>query len=112
MLLSSDGALDACVGTSRTVTIISDDRTGADGRPPVGGAATLVDHPGCQRRFTIAPGVDFGWTESIKIPPVAFGPATLSLGVQIVYPRSCHVFGCADMMTHASTRTVTRWVLP
>ena len=93
----------------RQVTLISETRQ-VVGRSPVGGAATLVDHPGCQRRFTVDPGAQYRWTESVEIPNVVPGPASLDLYVQVVYPRHCHkVYGCYDTTLHASTRAVVRY---
>src|SRR5262245_66005025 len=46
--------IDACVGLSRNVRILPDNDT--DGNEPLGISAHVVDHPGCQQRFRLAPG--------------------------------------------------------
>ena len=100
--------LDACLGPSRQMSVISDNRTGVDGRPPVGGFASLVDHPGCERRFTLEPGAHFGWKEAVGIPNVGPGPASLTVHIQIVSPHHCDRYGCYDTMLTASTRATIR----
>ena len=79
-----------------------------EGRPPVSGYITDVDHPSCGRRFRIAPGADFSWEEAVSLPSVAAGPALLTLGVQVLWPQHCDRYGCHDTMLAASRRVTLR----
>ena len=93
--------IDACVGVARNVRIVPDNDT--DGNEPIPISAEFVDHPGCQRRFRLAPGAHFEWQETTKLPGFVFGPASLEIDVQIVDPRHCHPYvGCPEMMLTAS----------
>jgi hypothetical protein len=93
--------IDACVGLSRNVRIAPDNDT--DGNEPIGVSADVVDHPGCQQRFRLAPGAHFEWNETTRVPGIVFGPASLEVDVQIVDPSHCHPFlGCPDTMLTAS----------
>jgi hypothetical protein len=93
--------IDACIGPSRNVRIVPDNDT--DGNEPIGISADVVDHPGCQRRFRLAPGAHFEWNETTKVPGIVYGPATLEVDVQIVDPGHCDgVLGCPDVMLTAS----------
>ena len=58
--------LDPCLSSARQVLVLSDNRTGVDGRPPLGGSLSLVDHPGCERRFALEPGAHFAWKEVVE----------------------------------------------
>lgn len=96
-------SIDACVGLSRYVSIVPENDT--DGNEPLGISAFVVDHPGCQQRFRLAPGGHFEWNETTTLPGIVFGFATLEVDVQIVDPRHCHRFvGCPETMltAHAS----------
>jgi hypothetical protein len=93
-------AIDACVGVSRNLRIVPDNDT--DGNEPIGISADVVDHPGCQQRFRLAPGAHFEWNETTRLPGIVFGPASLEVDVQIVDPRHCHAsVGCPDTMLTA-----------
>jgi hypothetical protein len=93
--------IDACVGPSRNVRIVPDNDT--DGNEPIGISAHVVDQPGCQQRFRLAPGAHFEWNEATHLPGIVFGPASLEVDVQIVDPRHCHSSsGCPDTMLTAS----------
>jgi hypothetical protein len=93
--------IDACVGLARNVRIVPDNDT--DGNEPLGISADVIDHPGCQQRFRLAPGAHFEWKETTKVPGILFGPATLEVDVQVVDPRHCHPsLGCPDIMMTAS----------
>jgi hypothetical protein len=100
--------LDACLGPSRGVSVLSDNRTGGDGRSAFGGSASLVDHPGCQRRFTLEPGGHLAWKESVGVPNVVAGPAVLMVQIQVVSPHHCDRYGCYDTVLTASTRATIR----
>ena len=92
--------IDACVGLSRNVRIVPDNDT--DGNEPIGISARVVDHPGCQQRFRLAPGAHVEWNEITHVPGIVFGFASLEVDVQIVDPRHCQVFvGCPDTMLTA-----------
>jgi hypothetical protein len=99
--------IDACVGLSRNVRIVPDNDT--DGNEPIGISAHVVDHPGCQQRFRIAPGAHFEWNETTSVPGIVVGPASLEVDVQIVDPRHCQPSsGCPDTMLTASAPTDIR----
>jgi hypothetical protein len=94
-------SMDACVGPSRNVRIVPDNDT--DGNEPLGVSAHVVDRPGCQQRFRLAPGAYFEWNETTNLPGIVLGPASLEVDVQIVDPRHCHPsLGCPDTMLTAS----------
>lgn len=93
-------SIDACVGPSRNVRIVPESDT--DGNEPIGISEHVVDHPGCQQRFRLAPGAHFEWNETTKVPGIVFGHASLEVDVQIVDPRHCDL-GCPDTMLTAST---------
>ena len=93
--------IDACVGRSRNIRIVPENDT--DGNEPIGISADVVDHPGCQQRFRLAPGAHVEWNETTKVPGILLGPASLEVDVQIVDPRHCHPSsGCPDTMLTAS----------
>lgn len=94
-------SIDACVGPSRNVRIVPENDT--DGNEPIGISEHVVDHPGCQQRFRLAPGAHFDWSEPTKVPGIVFGHASLEVDVQIVDPRHCDpLLGCPDTMLTAS----------
>jgi hypothetical protein len=94
-------SIDACVGLSRNVRIVPDNDT--DGNEPIGISTHVVDRPACQRRFRLAVGAHFEWSETTLVPGIVRGPARLEVDVQIVDPRHCHpLSGCPDTMLTAS----------
>lgn len=50
---SSRHTIDGCVGPSRNVWIIPEDDT--QGNEPISISEHVVDHPGCQQRYRLAP---------------------------------------------------------
>ena len=100
-----DGVLEVCLGLSRQISVIADQRAAEDGRPAVGGSATAVDHSSCQARFTLQPGARWAWSETVAVPQVPPGPALLTVGVEVVSPHHCdRRYGCYSTMVTASTR--------
>ena len=85
--LSSRGAsvVEACLGPSRSVHYTSSG--------PQGTRATFVDHPGCEKEFTITPGSEITWQETLEVPHVE-GGVEVEVDVEIVNPRWCGGLGC------------------
>jgi hypothetical protein len=101
VLNSGRRPIDGCVGLSRNIRIVPDNDT--DGNEPIGVSAHVVDRPGCQQRFRLAPGAHFEWNETTNVPGIVLGPASIEVDVQIVDPSHCHPFlGCPDTMLTAS----------
>ena len=50
-------AIEGCVGPSRNVWITPEDDT--QGNEPISISEHVVDHPGCQQRYRLAPGAHF-----------------------------------------------------
>ena len=98
-------AIDACVSSGRSVSILSDSRAS---RRPVAGSGTVVDHPGCTQRFHLAPSEQITWAETARIPDVSPGPASLQASVQVVSPLGCGRFGCPATTLRTSTRVSIR----
>jgi hypothetical protein len=99
--------IDACVGQSRNVRIVPDNDT--DGNEPIGISAYVVEHPGCQWRFRLAPGAHFEWDEATNVPGIVFGLASLEVDVQIVDPRHCQrLSDCPETMLTAKAPTDIR----
>ncbi|HEY9466348.1 MAG TPA: hypothetical protein VIR54_24800 [Vicinamibacterales bacterium] len=100
-------AIEGCVGPSRNVWITPEDDT--QGNEPISISEHVVDHPGCQQRYRLAPGAHFDWDETTRVPGIVRGFAKLAVDVQIVDPRHCdHAFGCPEMMLTASAPIAIR----
>ncbi len=98
---SGQRSVTACVGHSRNVRIVPENDT--DGNEGITISATVLDHPGCKQRFTLAPGAHLEWNETTELPGIVFGPTTLEVDVQIVDPSHCHSHvGCPDVMLTAN----------
>jgi len=100
-------AIEGCVGPSRNVWITPEDDT--QGNEPISISEHVVDHPGCQQRYRLAPGAHFDWDETTRVPGIVRGFAKLAVDVQIVDPRHCdHVVGCPEMTLTASAAVAIR----
>jgi len=78
----------ACLGPSRSVSYKGSSSSGV--------SATLVDHPGCTREFTIQSGGMISWNEVLEVPHLSRGHVEVEVSVQIVNPRRCGGWGhCA-----------------
>lgn len=64
---------------------------------PAGGGVGTVDHPGCAERFHLAPGERVSRRQSLVVPDIGVGEASLNISVQVVHPRDCApLYGCYD----------------
>jgi len=57
---------------------------------------TLVDHPYCGESFRIKPGGSVTFTQTVEVPSLPPGEATILVSVTVVYPRRCGRYGCYD----------------
>jgi len=106
--LRNDGkkGIAACLGYAREVLAISDVRF--PGRS-IRANARLVDHPGCEEPFSLAPGSEFEWTEDVTIPDVMPGPGQLRISIAIVHPRACeNRYGCYTTRIRTILKTEIR----
>ena len=59
------------------------------------GRADLIDHPGCDRPFTLPPGGTYEWVQQIEIPrSVGAGRLRINGWLYIVQPGNCGPYGC------------------
>lgn len=93
--------VSACLGVSRTIHLMAVPLQFRDGLPPIEGHVRIVDHPYCERRFSLAPGQSLTWREDITLGDIGPGLATLSTAVQVVDPKDCDQDGCYDIMLSA-----------
>jgi hypothetical protein len=78
----------ACLGPSRSVSYKVASSSGI--------SSSFVDHPGCTREFTIQPGGEMTWAETLEVSRLSEGRVQLQVDVQIVNPRRCGSWGnCA-----------------
>ena len=75
----------ACLGPSRSVSYKVASTSGS--------SSSFVDHPGCTREFTIQPGGEMTWAETLEVPRLSDGRVQLQVDVQIVNPRRCGSWG-------------------
>ncbi len=83
-----DSTAKACLGESRSVSSRAGSWSGT--------SSTFVDHPGCMREFTIAPGGNMAWRETLEVRHLPDEAVEAKVDVQIVKPRRCGNWGsCA-----------------
>jgi hypothetical protein len=93
----STAPLDACVAEGWTYHVFGTKRDA--------GHASVIDHPGCVRRFSLKPGESLEWAMPITIGEVGPGPARLFASVQISLLKGCHeLYGCYS--THVSAHYI------
>lgn len=61
-----------------------------------------VDHPTCQRKFTLAPTEKLEWSEELIVRDLTPGDATLTGWVKLAIPQSCGEYGCDEFLLRAS----------
>jgi len=89
----------ACVGPSRSV----DFKAGSFG----GTSFDFVDHAGCTREFTIQPGNQISWAETITVHDLRQGPLEIEVEVQITNPNRCGGWGnCASFYLKSNRVTI------
>lgn len=82
-------AINACLGPSRSVSYYSTSGLGT--------SFSFVDHPGCVRAFTIQPGENMTWSETLEVPRLSQGRVEVEVGVQVANPQRCGRFGCSTI---------------
>lgn len=93
----STAAVAGCVGEAKGYNI--------SGTRKSTGRSNTVDHPGCLRRFELAPGQVLEWTEPVEILDVGEGPGRLNAWIQVVDPEHCDKNHGCDF-SHISSRFV------
>jgi hypothetical protein len=83
----SDKQVDACVAEGWTYHVFGAKRED--------GAASVIDHPSCVRRFSLKPSESLEWEKPITIGEVGLGEARLFASVQLSLLQGCHeLYGC------------------
>jgi hypothetical protein len=88
--------ISACVGVSHEFRALAVPSTTAGrARKPLDGEIKIIDHPRCERPFTLRAGETLKWRETTQLN-VGPGPAELSGWVAIVHPKDCDRYGCYE----------------
>jgi hypothetical protein len=96
------GSIAGCLGPRSQFVWLTQPVAMRDGRPPVMTYGDVVDHPRCQRLFTLDPGEALTWPEDLQVPDIGPGAAELTVSVDILYPRRCHqLYGCYGLWLKA-----------
>jgi hypothetical protein len=97
--VTADRSVEACLGESRDTTLLAVPLAMREGRSPIAGTYTVIDHPGCVRRFRLAAGEHTSWQEDWNVPDVGAGDAQLTVNLQLVAPSECdRKYGCYATM--------------
>jgi len=85
---AGDKTIEACIGEGWAFHVFGSEM---DNR----GEIHAVDHPSCQRRFSLAVGEEIRWTKEVEVPVVSAGAGSLNGSIQLVDPHNCHRrYGC------------------
>ncbi|MBI2837233.1 MAG: hypothetical protein HYX75_02900 [Acidobacteria bacterium] len=104
----AEKAIAACVGVTRRYRFTAVPFEVRDRRPPVADSGLVVDHPYCDKPFSLGPGEELSWTEKVRVTDVGSGAAEVQASVSVVYPRDCEpLYGCYDTMIAAAPVDVT-----
>lgn len=71
----------ACLGPARSVSYEVASSSGV--------SFSFVNHPACMREFTIQPGREMTWAETLEVPQLPEGRVQLQIDVQIMNSQRC-----------------------
>jgi hypothetical protein len=91
----------ACLGPNQRLLLRANPMLSRDGRPPIDECTTLVDHPTCERRFTLASGQELSWSTKAAFKDIGAGDAEIDVSVQVLHPADCDQYGCYGTMIAA-----------
>lgn len=66
-----------------------------------------VDHPSCQKNFSLASGESMRWSAGFQVPDVGVGAAKLTGWIQAAVPGSCGDYGCDQTVVRSKPVTIT-----
>ncbi len=91
----------ACVGPNQRLLLRATPMTAREGRPPLDERIALVDHPTCERHFSLAPGERLSWSTTVTFKDIGPGTADLDASIQVLHPHDCDQYGCYGTMIAA-----------
>jgi hypothetical protein len=95
------GELDGCFGPEWGVNVILE--SGEDA-----GHRESVDHPSCEKRFTLSPGQKIEWQKSVTLNDLRAGRAKVNGWLKVVDPQACdRTYGCYDASVASQLMTIT-----
>jgi hypothetical protein len=95
----SGAAITACLGTSHEYRVLAVP-VNRKSLKPLDVEVSVVDHPGCERRFTLEPSERLEWVQPSRLN-IGPGPAELSGWVAVVHPKDCDQYGCYQTRINA-----------
>jgi hypothetical protein len=92
---------DGCFGPEWGVNVILE--SGQDA-----GHLELIDHPSCDRRFTLSPGQKIEWAKTVPLTNLRTGRAKVNGWLKVVDPKACdRTYGCYDASVASQLMIIT-----